>query len=179
MHAALALMVVMVGAAGCVDAFGDKDAHQPGEPLGSFHVVAKLESSTCGDGALGSRPSWEFDVRLSRDADELLWNNGREYISGAVASDGAFRIDSRTVTDMRTGDEVPRLPACTVERADAVTGTLSDPVDPAGFKGALSYAYAPSAGSDCVDLVSGEGRIFAALPCSMRYRLTATRTSEE
>ena len=58
--------------AGCADMFGNKDAHQPGEPLGTYHVAAKRGANTCGDGALGNEEAWEFDVKLARGGAQIF-----------------------------------------------------------------------------------------------------------
>src|SRR5262245_8302572 len=73
---------------GCGDIFGNKDPHQPGDALGMFRADASLLQSTCGDGALGSTPTWQFDVKLSRGQGVLYWYNGAEVIIGSLASDG-------------------------------------------------------------------------------------------
>src|SRR5262245_45216722 len=94
-----ALVLVALAVAGCGDILGDKgNAHQPGTDLGMFHVTAQRTSSTCGEGALGAGPTWEFDVRLSRSERTLYWNNGAEVIAGQLAEDNqSFSFTSAVV----------------------------------------------------------------------------------
>ncbi|HSO00764.1 MAG TPA: hypothetical protein VLS89_20870, partial [Candidatus Nanopelagicales bacterium] len=98
------LFVLLLPAlAGCGDIFGNKDAHQPGEALGTFHVAGTRTSNTCGEGALGSTPTWEFDVQLAREDGILSWDNGATIVIGALAEDGVtFSIEATVVVDMRS-----------------------------------------------------------------------------
>lgn len=176
--------VVAAATCGCGDMFGDKPAHQPGTALGTFHVAATATTNDCGQGALGSTSSWEFDVKLSRQDGTLFWNNGQELISGALGADGkTFSFGTHVVVDMRTDDQAG-MPPCSVDRADTASGTLDTPDENAAkFDGSLSYAYSPTADSLCGDLVAGSDTpgaqpVFAALPCTMGYDLTGTKTAD-
>jgi hypothetical protein len=166
----LALLLPLLSA-GCL---GTSDPHHPGEPLGTFHVVAVRTMTTCGEGALGSMPMWAFDVKLSRGETTLFWDNGAEIVPGELSADGVtFAFETGVVVDMREG-QGGSLPPCSVRRVDRAKGVLSEAGGAMlGFKGSLSYAFAPEAGSSCSDLVSGEAPVLAALPCSMAYALDA------
>jgi hypothetical protein len=181
----LAFLAFLPALAGCGDIFGDKDAHQPGDALGTFHVMGARTANQCGEGALGAAATWEFDVDLARGAGVLYWDNGAQVLTGAIAEDDVtFSLDATVVVDMRT-EETAGYPPCAVQRSDAARGALDDPgLDVGGFSGTLRYAFAPTAGSICNDLVAGAvseyppagDPLFAALPCEMTYDLTATRT---
>ncbi|MEO5731045.1 MAG: hypothetical protein ABI134_09665 [Byssovorax sp.] len=160
------------------DVFGNKDAHQPGEVLGTYHVAAKRGANTCGDGALGNQAAWEFDVKLARGGAQIFWNNGAEIIDGAIDADQkSFHFDTGVLMDMRTAED-HGLPACSIERSDHAEGTLAATgTDVASFEGKLAFGFAPSAGSSCDDLVQGSTAILAALPCSIVYAITGTRTA--
>jgi hypothetical protein len=164
---------------GCADAFGNKDAHQPGTQLGRFHVAASRTSNACGEGALGVTPAWEFDVDLARGATSLFWDNGAQVITGNLMTDAvSFRFESEIAVDMRTELDLG-LPPCTVVRHDVAGGALDSATDEVtGFTGTLDYAFAPGPDSECSDLVLGgsETPLFAALPCAMAFDLTAVRT---
>jgi hypothetical protein len=164
-------------AAGCVDAFGTKDAHQPGEPLGTYHLTAKQKTNTCGDGALGAPAVWEFDVKLAWQDGSLYWNSGGDVISGSLSADRkAFEIDADVIMNMRTAADHGK-PACSIDRHDIAKGALA--LEGQGVKsasGALSYAFSPTAGSSCGDLVTAESPVLAALPCEMDYTFDAART---
>jgi len=162
--------------------FGSKDPHHPGTQLGSFHVTAARTSNGCGEGALGTTGSWEFDVKLARQDGQLFWDNGVEIISGVLAADHvSFSFQSGVAVDMRTEDDVG-MPPCSVGRTDAATGVLDSPDDPVhGFTGTLGYSFAPTADSQCDDLVSplpGKMQVFAALPCAMAFDLDAVGGEE-
>jgi len=158
--------------AGCGD--GKVDPHHPGELLGTYAVAATRETTTCGEGALGSPASWEFQVRLSRGDGVLYWDSGAEVTPGTLSPDERrFSFDTRLVVDMRAGETPTSLPPCTIVRGDRAEGLLDE--DAGGFTGELGYTFTPAEGSDCGDLVTGAEPTFAALPCVMSYVLDAER----
>jgi hypothetical protein len=160
----------------CSDlAGGGKDAKIPGDALGTFHVIAALETSTCGPGALGSTDLWEFDVKLSRDGNDLYWLNGEEAIPGRIAADGtSFAFDTRAVVQAVPAGK--GNPGCAIVRTDTANGALSSTTtDVASFTGRMRFGYMPQAGSDCTPVVGVEGG-FAFLPCEMSYLVKAGRT---
>jgi hypothetical protein len=184
MHLAL-LPALLLALTGCAEMFGNKDAYQPGDPLGTYHVVGTKTSSQCGEGALGATPTWEFDVDLAREDGVLYWDNGAQVLTGAIAEDGVtFSIDATVVVDMRTEATVG-YPPCSVERRDAARGALAAPGDDVkAFSATLRYDFAPTTGSQCADLVLGAPTdlpgepVFGALPCGIVYDLAGTRTAE-
>jgi hypothetical protein len=166
--------LVLLSAAGCS---GNKDSKIPGDELGTYQVVAQLDSSTCGPGALGSKDLWEFEVKLSQDGRDLYWLNGSEPVAGSLASDGvSFGFDSHTVvTPIPAGKGHP---GCAIARTDSGTGKLSSAAPPvAGFDGTLRYGFQPLAGSDCAALVAVEGG-FHTLPCEISYAMKASLQPE-
>ncbi|MFO0591576.1 MAG: hypothetical protein U0441_28780 [Polyangiaceae bacterium] len=176
----VAFLAASLFTAGCVEAFGDKDPHRPGEPLGTYHLVAKQTSNDCGDQALGAPAAWEFDVKLSWGTGDLFWNSGGEVISGPVTDAGAFQIDTDVIEDMRTATEKGK-PACSIARHDTAKGALKLTADGEGATsatGTLTYAFQPTDGSSCGDLVTSDTPLFATLPCAMKYTFTATRTGD-
>lgn len=152
-----------------------KDAKIPGDELGTYHVIGRLETSTCGPGALGSSDLWEFDVKLSRDRGELYWLNGQDVVPGRVAADGVtFGFDTEVVIPVRDAGR-GRL-GCTVVRRDTAAGTLTvSGAEVPSFAGRMRFGYTARESSDCSELVGVEGG-FAFLPCEMSYDLTAVRT---
>jgi len=166
---AIALLVLL--ALGCS---GKKDDKVPGDELGTYHVISKLSTSTCGPGALGSPDVWEFDVKLSKDGHALYWVSGSEPVPGTLAADDvSFAFSAEVV--------VNAIPAgkgetgCTIKRADTGSGTLSSPTPPVdGFDGALRFGFQPQTGSDCQALMGVQGG-FYTLPCEMDYSMSATR----
>lgn len=171
------VLVSVLGALGCSDLVGGgKDAKTPGESLGTFHVIGQLESSTCGPGALGSTDLWEFDVRLSRDGNDLYWLNGAEAIPGRIAADGvSFAFDTRVAVEAIA--PAKGQPGCTILRNDSANGSLSSSsTDVSSFDGRMRFGYMPAAGTDCTGLVGVEGG-FAGLPCEMAYLIEAARSA--
>ena len=162
-------------------AFGEGDAKIPGEPLGAFQVVGELRTNDCGSGAMGSTDVWEFQIRLSRDLDQLFWLNGREVISGVLASDGrSFEFDTRvrvTVTQPKPG-----VPGCMLDRLDRASGKLGfddgDEANVESFSGKLTFSYMPVPESDCTGLLGVEGG-FTRLPCEMTYELDAEKLADD
>lgn len=172
------LLALLPALAGCGDIFGDRDAHQPGTQLGTFHVTGTLGASTCGEGALGASPTWEFDVDLARGSGVLYWDNGAEVLTGALDDDDVtFAFDALVAIDMRDEASAGYGP-CVIQRRDTASGALSDPGDDVeSFSATLTYAFSPTEDSQCWDLVEGEQPLFAALPCTLAYSLTASRTA--
>ncbi len=181
-HRALLLALFAAGltalAAGC----SGKDPYDPGTKLGTFHVTAKLTATTC-----GQPPNpWEFDVKLNHDGPTLFWIQGAytPAIVGRVDLTGATKLTTSVVVDLRPADARRKVAACTMERSDALALTLStaaqrpayDPADASGFSGVLSYAFAPTPGSDCTDQVVSAGGGYDALPCSVSYDITGVLT---
>jgi len=168
-HALVGALVL----AGCGD--GSVDPHHPGADLGAFRVEATRKTNTCGDSALGGAPAtWSFELRLRRGDGVMYWDNGVEVIPGGLGADGqSFSFDTGIIVDMRAQGGAG-LPPCSVARRDRASGTLDAEDD--AFTGSLAYDFAPTQGSDCADLVTGEMPSFAALPCSMSYELDATRS---
>lgn len=168
---ALALIALM---SGCMDP--SKDAKIPGDPLGTFHVVGKLQHSSCGPGAVGSTDVWEFDMQLSKDGPDLYWLNGQEPIWGKVAADGvSFSFDTATQITLR--EPKGAMPGCAIVRRDLASGTLDHPEDISAFEGLMRFGYAQTPDSDCLELVSVDGG-FATLPCEISYRVSATKTKD-
>lgn len=163
---------------GCLDFGKVDDAKAPGEMLGTYQVTGKLASSTCGDGALGAGQIWNFQVKLTRFANNIYWLNGQETLSGDIANDRrTFSIESGvkvTISEAGRG-----RPGCAVMRRDDAEGKLSDSGDDVeSFEGSLTFSYEATSGSDCSDWVGSEGAV-DNLPCSLRYDLDGRRMDEE
>lgn len=152
------------------------DPQHPGVPLGTFRVSASQTTNTCGAGALGSTPTWTFDVKLSRGDHYVFWDNGAQLISAPLAGDRvSFTFETGVLVDMRK-DDPGSPPPCSIHRVDKASGKL----DAAGegvtsFQGSLSYEFTqePIKNSDCSDLLTGSMPVLATLPCAMSYELEA------
>jgi len=174
MRRAVFVLGAILGSSSTGCGFGEGDAKVPGDDLGKFHVVGQLEASSCGEGALGSRDVWEFELRLSRSPYALYWLNGREVIEGEIADDGvSFEILTRL--EVPVLDPEPGFAGCVLERNDRAVGVLgSETTEVKRFRGSLSYEYRAFADSDCSPLMGVPGG-FHALPCELSYDLDATR----
>ncbi len=179
MREALLLLSTLPLLAGCTEAFGTRDAHQPGDPLGTFHITATQTKNQCGDGALGAPATWDFDVKLAWKDGSLFWNSGGEVISGPLSADNkSFQIDTDVVMNMRTATDKGK-PACSMDRHDTAKGTLTlDGDGVSAAAGTLTYAFEPTEGSSCDDLVTSDTPLFEAIPCEMVYAFKAPRTGE-
>lgn len=160
--------------AGCVG--HGQDAHEPGDRLGTFHATGNLTSDTCQAPLLGVTSQWQFDVKLSREADTLYWLNGEEAIPGSIASDGT-NFDFQSGVDVTLQAAQGAQPGCIILRSDTANGVLSSSTtDVSSFSVDMSFGYAAEAGTLCAGWVGVQGG-FSALPCSVSYSLTAERTA--
>lgn len=147
---------------------------QLGADLGGFQVRASEAINGCGAGALGSRPSFDFEIDLARDQGELFW--GRQ---GSALLDSALRFElTESVSVELTAPSGPQ-PGCSIGRADRITGTLSEDAggEVQGFTGRLEHTFQVLPGQQC----SLDDRLEAGLPqlpCTMAYDLTAVRSRD-
>jgi hypothetical protein len=170
----LVVCAILFLCAGCVG--HGQDAHEPGDRLGTFHATGNLTSDTCQAPLLGVTSQWQFDVKLSREADTLYWLNGEEAIPGTIASDGT-NFDFQSGVDVTLQAAQGAQPGCIIVRSDTANGVLSSSTtDVSSFSVDMSFGYAAEAGTECVGWVGVQGG-FSALPCSVSYSLTAERTA--
>jgi hypothetical protein len=169
----LGLMLV-----GCLNFGKTDDAKAPGDMLGVYDVSGTLQQSTCGAGALGSTPTWDFEVKLTRFENDIYWLNGAQTIPGDIASDGVTFSITSSVEEQISAPEGAEL-GCTVIRNDDAEGKLSDSgTDVESFDGTLSFDYETLTGSDCSSWVGTMGAV-EVLPCQMSYDLTGERSAEK
>jgi hypothetical protein len=160
--------------AGCVG--HGQDAHEPGDRLGTFHASGNLTSDTCQAPLLGVTSQWQFDVKLSREADTLYWLNGEEAIPGTIASDGT-NFDFQSGVDVTLQAAQGAQPGCIILRSDTANGVLSSSTtDVSSFTIDMSFGYAAETGTECAGWVGVQGG-FTALPCAVSYSLTGERTA--
>ena len=160
-----------------------KDPYNPGTPLGTFHVSAKLTASTC-----GTVPDpWEFDVKLAHEESTLYWIQGGAPVSGTMDATARTQMKTTDARELRAADAKRKLPACVVSRDDvldvALAGEKVDvPLATVGeatrFTGKLTYRFSPIQGSECSDQTLDQGGDFAALPCEVSYDLSAAQTKK-
>ncbi len=155
---------------GCSGKAGS-DPNSPGTTLGTFAVHATRTEDTCGD----APPTWDFSVKITRDATTLYWVQGSVPVAAHKLSTGGYEFTSTAVHPLRAENKALELAACSVTRDDQSSVALGS--DEATFTGALEYAYVPVTGSDCRDQTAEFGGTYAALPCKQRFSLDATKSS--
>lgn len=172
-----------IGIVFALPACSGKDPYKPGDAIGTFHVTGKLVSTTCG----ATPDPWEFDVRLRHDATTIFWVQGDAPVSGKLDVNAHVAFHATDTHMVRAADAKLRTPACVVTRDDGLDVTLaedgqarlSDPSKATTFGGYLVYRFTPTADSDCSDQLADTGGDFAALPCEVRYDVTALRTAQK
>jgi hypothetical protein len=162
---------------GCSGALAKGDGRAFGDDLGRFHVTAMIDSSTCGPKAMDAPEKWDFDVVLSKQAPSIYWNTGADAVEGTLAADGkTFAFTAETVVNVDSGNAAQNPgsasapSSCTVVRNDDSSGELDAAESAKAFTGTLGYRFASQGTSDCSALFATGG--FAALPCSMTYRMS-------
>ena len=177
---ALSCLALGVGLAACLNFRKQADGKAPGDMLGTYHVAGKLDTSTstCGDGALGSSPTWKFDVKLTRFDNDIYWLNGQETIPGDIASDGrTFSILSEV--EVQVSPAGPGKPGCAVMRHDDAEGKLSaSGTDVESFGGTLTFRYEVIEGSDCSAWIGTDGAV-DTLPCEISYKIDGERSDSD
>ena len=179
LHRTTLLALTFLGALSVPGCFG-KDPYNPGESLGTFNVTGALVSTTC-----GTTPNpWQFDVKLRHENNILYWVQGAGPISGQVDPTARAVMKATTSQTMREANERTRVPACVLTREDnldvtlsPVTTPVSDMTTATAFSGTLTYRFAPTEGSQCDDQLLDTGGDYAALPCEVKYTLSAQKSA--
>lgn len=141
-----------------------------GDDQGTFEVDAVQVDSSCGEGALGSAPQWQFEVDLSASPTELFWD-GR---ASSRLDDSKFQLSIRGPVAQSRAAATP-TDSCTIARIDTISGVLELETDSiVGLVAQLRYGYAPTPSSRCGPGAAAEAGL-AQLPCTMLYDLTAKR----
>jgi hypothetical protein len=153
--------------------FGCANTALPGTLLGTYHVVATLQTNTCGAG-LGAPNPWTFDVQLSQEGSTLYWS----WLDGSAPLSNALDDDSTSLTTTSSanvdGTADGGLGPCTMQRNDTVGVTLASGSPPASFTGTIGYAFSVESGANCSDQLSATGGSYDSLPCTVSYTTTAS-----
>jgi hypothetical protein len=185
---ACALAVAFVAASGCSSFLGDKDPHDPGAPVGIYHLVATVDTaSSCAEAVAAAPKPWNFDVTIRRDGQTGYWIVNGQPLSGTIDDKGAINFNASFPTLVHDVDKKRELGACTIIRTDSFAGTFAGAPSTANglasFTGTLRYSYAVQSGSDCRDVVGpvAEERpspMFGTLPCDVHFAVTATKFAD-
>ena len=161
---------IAIATLGVLTACIGTNRYDPGTPLGTFSVSAAVTSNSCQE----SPNPWVFAVQLSEEPGELFWIQNDVPIEGALDSSGNFTMSSTSTDVVVAADDAGRG-GCTMQRVDTLEGVTSgSPVT--GLTGTLSYAFTVSSG-DCSSQLASQGGTYHALPCTIAFDLTATRTA--
>jgi hypothetical protein len=162
------LALLTLGDAGC------NDKPLPGTMYGRYKVTGTTTVDTCGPG-LGAPDPWVFDAELSQEGATIFWSwmDGSSPLSGPLLSSTHAKITTNVAANVDPSEA--GLGPCTLSRADAIELTLTSGSPPPSFTGTISYAFAPQTGSTCSDQLTSGGGLYAALPCSVSYSVTAAR----
>lgn len=167
LHPFVSLAVTAAFAAMVVSCTGT-DPYNPGTPIGSFHVVSTLSSSSCGN----APNPWEFDVKLSSDHNTLYWKQGDAPVAGTMDTTSHVTMSASTSATVIAPDPRTNPTGCTIGRTDALAMTMTG-TPYTGFTGTLSYSFAPANGTDCSAAIGTDG--YAALPCTVSYTIVGTK----
>lgn len=163
-----------------------------GERLGTFTVLATRTRDACGAQMGAEVARAEYDVVLSVNRGLLQWRR----VGGASATGSfdvyqrSFRLSQEQDIQAIQADRRYAYPGCVLRRNDVMEGLVSATANGAdaglsqgadagstisGFRGTETIVYGTQSG-DCSPLIGAtEGQVLA-LPCSMTYEITATRT---
>jgi hypothetical protein len=145
----------------------------PGTLLGTYKVVGQPQTNSCG---LAAPSPWTFDVQMSEDKGLLYWSwlDGSAPLSAPMAAGTTSVI--LTTTQRANVDGVDgSLGPCTMQRNDSVTIDLANGMPPPSFAGTIRYDFSVAAGGDCSDQLAASGGQYTALPCTVKYSVTASR----
>jgi hypothetical protein len=150
------------------------DNPNPGTALGTFSVESALATDTCGGTAADPSPG-NFDVTLSNDQGTIYWfpNTGASSASGGLSSTRTVSISEAVADDVDQTEA--GAGACTLQRNDVLSFTLAPGSAPASFTGSYSFTVNAASGANCSDQLTVHGGGYAALPCTITYRLVGAR----
>jgi hypothetical protein len=146
----------------------------PGTTLGTYDANGKITANTCGLG-IGAPNPWPFSVLLSETRGTLFWSwqDASPLLSGPIAN-GHATLTAYEVDNADTKDGGIQGP-CDLERNDDLVLTMGAGSPPASFTASLSYTFSTQVGTDCSDQLSSAGGMYAMLPCSVSYSISAAR----
>lgn len=162
----------------------------PGEPVGSFEVVGRLEENACG-AAIQALDPVTFRVELREEQGQAFWRRPDFPVVSGTALDGTYRFRSQARIVVIAADPDPDFghPGCTVTQSEVVevilepvdsdagapTADAGEPEEPSmHLEGTHTIDIAPDVGSSCAPATAALGGPFLALPCSVDYTLEGT-----
>ncbi len=174
----------------------DPDAPDPlGEPYGRYGLDGRLIENTCGEGVPAIDPL-SFEVELRRLGATSVWLQVDAPLAyGSVSSEGVWEVQGTVVQNVYDADPLTGTAGCALNQTESIRlegpplpdtdrgvqdGALPDagasaPIAPERMDGTLEIRFAPTSGSDCSASLAAFGGPFGALPCTVRYELSAER----
>jgi len=139
-------------------------------------------TEACGETGILASPTKMRTTIAIREAetDTLQWIERGETHTLLSDGEGTYTSTIFQVVDMRAGIEgAEDLPPCAVERLDTLVArpAESESGEFESFDADLTFEYAAAAGSQCGDLMSGEG-FSGGLPCTIAYEGFGARVVE-
>jgi hypothetical protein len=145
--------------------------------LGIYQVTASQTTSCATEGLLAAPNEMLLSAHLRRVGTSLHWDDGRGLLIGPYdEDDSSFVVEQSILVDMREDPESD-LPSCKIWRFLTIDAALTgaSPQDLDTVEGEMSYAYDPTVGSSCDDLLSGPTPLAKELPCTATFELSGER----
>lgn len=160
------------------------DSDLPGDVVGAYSVLMRLEENTCGRAVTPFADGERYAAEVRRDGERGYWRLTRGAPVAGEFDDAGFRFAYREAIELGTMDAGTL--GCTVLREEALTFVLDDLAaqpdggvalrtdrDGGGLRGAHEVAFRPDPGGRCRES-RGPLREFERLPCAARYHLDGT-----
>ena len=158
------------------------DPSLPGEVVGAFHVVMRLEENSCGSRVVPFADGQKYAVELRREADVGFWRLPESPPVQGRWQDDSFAFEFSQPIELGLADA--GTSGCTVLREESLEGKvrglarrpdagLKDPAEATTLEGWHRVSFRADPSGRCRD-EHGPLREFERLPCAARYRLDGT-----
>lgn len=155
----------------------------PGEPVGTYRVVMKLEQNTCGAQAIYTTDGKTYSVELREDDGRGYWHIAdKPPVQGTLDAERNFKFTSSGIVGSEGPDAGPN--GCRLIQDEVLSGSLRSPGTDGGMADAgpgtsalvADHVLTISgyAGTDCSRALVANGGFYENLPCTVRYTLSGT-----
>jgi hypothetical protein len=150
-----AIALVLLGNSPCEPTY-------PGEPVGSFDVVGRLEANSCGSTAVPALDPLTFFVEVRREGGQAFWRRPEApLVSGTVTEAGGYRFRHRSSILAIEADPAQGNAGCRLEQVETVEVTLdglaSSPADGGRDGGGSDGGGSDGGGSGAADASGSPG----------------------
>jgi hypothetical protein len=164
------------------------DSH--GDPYGVYTVVGTLSAHECGQEAAPIALPYlrTYELRRMESGLAYLLGSDGSIMEGSIGTNGAFRFADQSWVRVIEPEEVLEIRGCDLVVTLSIEGTAKRTEDEEEetyslepLEGKLVTRIAPSAGSDCSELLYGSesGGMFHALPCRIVLDLEGEPQNDE